>query len=156
MSKTNGSPISASQIQDLREQTGAGIMDCKKALEESGGNLEKARAWLRDRGVALAAKREGKEASKGLISSYIHLGGTVGVLLELNCETDFVAKTDEFKHLSRELAMQIAAMNPKGVAEFFKQEYIRDSSQTVDALIKSVIGKLGENIMVKRFARFEI
>ena len=89
MSKTNGSPISASQISDLREQSGAGIMDCKKALEESSGNVEKARAWLRDRGVALAAKREGKEALKGLVSSYIHLGGTVGVLLELNCETDF-------------------------------------------------------------------
>ncbi len=116
MSKTNGSPISASQIQDLREQTGAGIMDCKKALEEAGGNIEKARAWLRDRGVALAAKREGKEASKGLISSYIHLGGTVGVLLELNCETDFVALTDDFQNLVKELGMQIAAMRPRWVS----------------------------------------
>ena len=116
MSKTNGSPISASQIQDLREQTSAGIMECKKALEESGGNIEKARAWLRDRGVALAAKREGKEASKGLVSSYIHLGGTVGVLLELNCETDFVARTDDFQNLVKELGMQIAAMRPRWIS----------------------------------------
>jgi elongation factor Ts len=116
MSKTNGSPISATQIQDLREQTGAGIMDCKKALEESGGNFEKARAWLRDRGVALAAKREGKEASNGCVGSYIHVGGTVGVLLELNCETDFVARTDDFQNLVKELGMQIAAMKPRWVS----------------------------------------
>jgi len=116
MSKSNGSPISATQIQDLREQTGAGIMDCKKALEESGGNLEKAKAWLRDRGVALAAKREGKEASNGIVGSYIHLGGTVGVLLEVNCETDFVARTDDFQNLVKEIGMQIAAMRPRWVS----------------------------------------
>jgi elongation factor Ts len=116
MSKSNGSPISASQIQDLREQTGAGIMDCKKALEESGGNFEKARAWLRDRGVALAAKREGKEALNGVVGSYIHMGGTVGVLLELNCETDFVARTDDFQSLVKELGMQIAAMKPRWIS----------------------------------------
>jgi len=116
MSKTNGSPISATQIQDLREQTAAGIMDCKKALEESGGNVEKAKAWLRDRGVALAAKREGKEATKGMVGSYIHLGGTVGVLVELNCETDFVARTDDFQNLVKELGMQIAAMKPRWVS----------------------------------------
>jgi elongation factor Ts len=116
MSKTNGSPISASQIQDLREQTGAGIMDCKKALEESGGNVDKAKDWLRDRGVALAAKREGKEASNGMVGSYIHLGGTVGVLVELNCETDFVARTDDFQNLVKELGMQIAAMRPRWVS----------------------------------------
>lgn len=113
MSKTNGSPITANQIQELREQSGAGIMECKKALEESGGNIEKARAWLRDRGVALAAKREGKDASKGVVGSYIHAGGTVGVLLELNCETDFVARTDDFQNLVKELSMQIAAMKPR-------------------------------------------
>lgn len=116
MSKSNGSPVSASQIQDLREQTGAGIMDCKKALEESGGNFEKAKAWLRDRGVALAAKREGREALKGLVGSYIHAGGSVGVLIEINCETDFVARTDDFQNLVRELGMQIAAMRPRWVA----------------------------------------
>ncbi len=116
MSKANGSPISATQIQDLREQTGAGIMDCKKALEDSGGNFEKAKAWLRDRGVALAAKREGHEATKGLVGSYIHLGGTVGVLVEIDCETDFVARTDDFQILVKELGMQIAAMRPRWVS----------------------------------------
>jgi elongation factor Ts len=116
MSKANGSPISASQIQDLREQTGAGIMDCKKALEESGGNVEKAKAWLRDRGVALAAKREGKLATNGAVGSYIHLGGTVGVLVEINCETDFVARTDDFQNLVKEMGMQIAAMRPRWVS----------------------------------------
>src|SRR5258708_16534764 len=116
MSKTNGSPINATQIQDLREQTGAGIMDCKKALEESGGNLEKAKAWLRDRGVALAAKREGREASDGIVGSYVHAGGSVGVLLEVNCETDFVARTDGFQNLVKELGMQIAAMRPRWVS----------------------------------------
>ncbi len=116
MSKTNGSPISATQIQDLREQTGAGIMDCKKALEESGGNFEKAKAWLRDRGVALAAKREGREATNGVVGSYIHVGGTVGVLVEVNCETDFVARTDDFQSLVKELGMQIAAMRPRWVS----------------------------------------
>src|SRR5882672_9425622 len=116
MSKTNGSPISATQIQDLREQSGAGIMDCKKALEESGGNLEKAKAWLRDRGVALAAKREGKLAANGVVGSYIHLGGTVGVLVEINCETDFVARTDDFQNLVKEIGMQIAAMRPRWIS----------------------------------------
>src|SRR5207245_9016126 len=99
MSNANGSPISATQIQDLREQTGAGIMDCKKALEESGGNFEKAKAWLRDRGVALAAKRESREASNGMVGSYIHVGGTVGVVVEVNCETDFVARSYVFTSL---------------------------------------------------------
>src|SRR5437879_427767 len=116
MSKANGSPISATQIQDLREQTGVGIMDCKKALEESGGNFEKAKAWLRDRGVALAAKREGRQATNGLVCSYIHVGGTVGVLIEVNCETDFVARTDDFQNLVKELGMQIAAMRPRWVS----------------------------------------
>ncbi len=116
MSKSNGNPITATQIQDLREQTGAGIMECKKALEESSGDLDKAKAWLRDRGVALAAKREGRETSKGLVGSYIHVGGSVGVLLELNCETDFVARTDDFQSLVKELGMQIAAMRPRWVA----------------------------------------
>src|SRR5207245_11287529 len=98
MSNANGSPISATQIQELREPAGVCIMDCKQALEESGGNFEKAKAWLRDRGVALAAKREGRQATNGLVGSYIHVGGTVGVLIEVNCETDFVARTDDFQN----------------------------------------------------------
>jgi elongation factor Ts len=115
MAGTNGAPISATQIQDLREQTGAGIMECKKALEEAHGNAQKAKEILRDRGVALAAKKEGRSAQNGLIGSYIHQGGQIGVLLELSCETDFVARTDDFQHLLRELCFQVAAMSPQWV-----------------------------------------
>src|SRR5882672_10973065 len=116
MSGANGTPITASQIQELREQTGAGIMDCKKALEESHGNMEKAKNWLRDRGVALAAKKGGRMAKEGLIGSYIHAGGKLGVLVELNAETDFVARTDDFQQLLKELCMQIAAAAPRWVS----------------------------------------
>jgi elongation factor Ts len=116
MSTTNGSPITAAQIQELREQTGAGIMECKKALQESHGNMDKAKTWLRDRGVALAAKKEGRLAQKGLVGSYIHSNGSVGVLVELSCETDFVARTDDFQNLLKELTMQIAAMRPRWVS----------------------------------------
>src|SRR5882672_3417534 len=103
MSGANGTPITASQIQELREQTGAGIMDCKKALQESHGNMEKAKVWLRDRGVAIAAKKGGRLAKEGLIGSYIHHGAKLGVLLELNSETDFVARTDVFQQLLNDL-----------------------------------------------------
>src|ERR1051326_4100455 len=161
MSKSNGSPISANQIQDLREQTGAGIMDCKKALEESGGNLEKAKAWLRDRGVALAAKREGKEASKGMVGSYIHAGGNVGVLLELNCETDFVARTDDFQNLVKELGMQIAAMKPRWIArdqvpqealEAKKKEFAQEALQENKSA--SVAEKIAEGKLDKYLTEF--
>ena len=154
MSKSNGSPVSATQIQDLREQTGAGIMDCKKALEESGGNFDKAKAWLRDRGVALSAKREGREALKGDVGSYIHAGGSVGVLLEINCETDFVARTDDFQNLVRELGMQIAAMRPRWIArdqvpadameakrKEFEQEAVKENKPAPVA-VKIAEGKL--------------
>jgi elongation factor Ts len=116
MAGTNGAPITASQIQELREQTGAGIMECKRALEEAHGNAQKAKDILRDRGVALAAKKEGRLAQKGLIGSYIHPGGQMGVLLELSCETDFVARTDDFQNLLRELCFQVAAMSPLWVS----------------------------------------
>ncbi|MFA5975607.1 MAG: translation elongation factor Ts [Elusimicrobiota bacterium] len=203
MSGTNGTPIAASQIQDLREQTGAGIMECKKALQEANGNLEKAKAWLRDRGVALAAKKAGRTAQKGLIASYIHGGGSVGVLVELSCETDFVARTEDFQNLSREIAMQIAAMRPRWVsrdqvqaeavaekrkefehdalkenkpaavaakiaegkldkylADFclLEQGYIREPSGKVKVkdLLTEAVAKLGENIVIRRFVRYEI
>jgi elongation factor Ts len=116
MAGSNGTPITSGQIQELREATGAGIMDCKKALEESHGNMEKAKVWLRDRGVAIAAKKGGRMAKEGLIGSYIHAGGKLGVLVELNSETDFVARTDDFQNLLRELCMQIAAAAPRWVS----------------------------------------
>jgi len=116
MSGANGTPITASQIQELREMTGAGIMDCKKALQEGHGNMEKAKAWLRDRGVVIAAKKGGRLAKDGLVSSYIHAGGKLGVLVEINCETDFVARTDDFQHLIKEICMQIAAAGPRWIS----------------------------------------
>lgn len=116
MPATNGAPVSASQISELREQTGAGIMECKKALEESQGNVEKAKVWLRDRGVALAAKKGGRLAKEGLIGTYIHAGGKLGVLVELSCETDFVARTEDFQALLKEICMQVAAAGPRWVS----------------------------------------
>ncbi|WP_457621246.1 translation elongation factor Ts [Persephonella sp.] len=191
----------AKLVKTLREMTGAGILECKKALEETGGNLEEAVELLRKRGIAKAAKKAGRETKEGIIHSYIHAGGRVGVLLELNCETDFVARNEVFKELANEIALQIAAMKPQYVSredipreviekegeiareaaiaegkpehiaekiaegkleKFFKevclleQPYIKDDKKTIEDLIKEYIAKLGENIKVSRFCRYEI
>lgn len=143
-------------LKQLREETQASIADCKKALEESGDDYKKAIEWLKKRGIEKAEKKSDRETSQGLIESYIHQNGKVGALVEVLCETDFVARTDEFKKLCHELAMQVVAMNPKNVETLLKQEYIRDSSLTIESLVKSVIGKLGENIVIKSFTRLEI
>ena len=143
-------------LKKLRDETAASIADCRLALDESGGDYKKALAWLKKRAVEKAEKKAGRETSQGIIEAYIHHGGKVGVLVELLCETDFVVKTDEFKHLAREIALQIAAMDPKDVETLLKQEYIRDASVKIEQLVKGVIGKLGENITVKRFVRYEI
>jgi len=142
-------------VQKLREITGAGVMDCKRALDEGGGDIDKATTIIRERGLGKAAKKAGRDTSSGVIDAYIH-NDRVGVLIELDCETDFVAKTDEFKTLAREIAMQIAAMNPADVDELLLQQYIRDGAQTVGDLITQNIAKIGENIKVGRFVRFEI
>ena len=145
-------------------------MDSKRALEEAGGDFTKAEALLNEKGLASAAKKAGRETSEGLVVSYIHTGGRVGSLVELNCETDFVARTEDFETLGRNLAMQIAAMTPlhvdrESVPEgedikdeqlLLEQEYIRDSSMKVAELVKETIGKLGENIRIRRFSRFEL
>jgi len=146
-------------------------MDSKRALEEADGDLAKAEALLNEKGLASAAKKAGRETSEGLVVSYIHTGGRVGSLVELNCETDFVARTDDFEALGRNLAMQIAAMNPlyvdresvpedvEGVKDeelLVNQEYIRDSSMQIGEVVKETIGKLGENIRIRRFSRFEL
>lgn len=196
-------PITAALIKELRDETGAGMMECKKALEASDGDKEKAKAWLRDRGVALAAKKEGRAAEKGMVGSYIHHSGTVGVLLELNCETDFVARTEDFQKLHQELCFQIAAMKPRWVsrdqvpadildskkkefeaeaieqkkpaaiaakiaegkldswlADFclLDQAYARETSGKVKIrdLVTEAVAKMGENILVRRFVRFEV
>ena len=148
--------VNLEQLKKLREATSASIIDCRKALEESNGDYKEALKWLQKHGVEKAAKKEGRETSQGIIDSYIHAGGRVGVLLELACETDFVARTADFKNLAHELSMQIAAMNPKDVHALLTQEYIRDPKQKITDVIKGVIATLGENIKIKRFQRFEI
>ncbi len=142
-------------IKKLREQTGAGIADCKEALKESKGDFNKAKEWLKKKGLDKAKSKSEREVKTGIVEVYSH-GGKVGVLVEVLCETDFVAKTPDFKNLAHELALQIASMNPSSVEEFLSQEYIRDNTMTVDQLIKSVIGKLGENIQVGRFERIAL
>lgn len=142
-------------IKKLREQTGAGIADCKEALKFSQGNFEKAKEWLKRKGLDKAKSKSEREVKAGVVDVYSH-NGKVGVLVELLCETDFVARTAEFKNLAHELSLQIASMNPSSMEELLEQEYIRDDTQTVDQLIKSVAGNLGENIQVGRFERIAL
>jgi len=193
--------ISIELVKDLRQRTGAGIVDCKAALQESKGNMEGAIEYLRKKGLATAAKKAGRIATEGLIASYIHAGGKIGVLVEINCETDFVAKTEDFQNFVKNMAMHIAAANPQfirredvphhvlekereiyrtqalesgkpekvidkiveGKLERFysetcllEQTYIRDSDLTVKEVLDGMIGKLGENIAIRRFARFQL
>lgn len=140
-------------IKQLREETKAGIADCKQALQESGGNMAKAKELLNEWGVLKAAKKGDRETTVGVVESYIHAGGKVGALVSLGCETDFVARTDEFKHLAREIAMQVAAMKPKDAEELLQQPYIRDQKVTIGDLVKQTIAKVGENIQVVQFTR---
>lgn len=139
-------------IKKLREQTGAAVADCRQALKESGGDMEKAKELLKKKGLDKAAAKLEREVKAGVVDVYSH-AGKVGVMVELLCETDFVARTDDFKNLAHELALQIASMNPASLEELLKQEYIRDQSMTVEQLIKSVVAKVGENIQVGRFER---
>lgn len=143
-------------LKKLRTETGVSIADCRKALEETDNNYEKAKEWLKKHGMEKASKKSDRETSQGLIESYIHQNGRVGVLVELLCETDFVARTSEFKQVAHEIALQISAMNPQDTDALLKQEYIRDGSITISDLVKQAIAKLGENIVVKRFQRLEI
>lgn len=194
-------PISAQQVKELRERTGAPWGDCKAALTESKGDMEGAVAFLRKKGLASAKKRAGRATLEGIIGSYIHTGGKIGVLVELNCETDFVARTDEFLHLAHDLAMHIAASDPRFLSQaevtpeilakereiykaqaaatgkpekviekivegkmekfyeevcLMEQHFIKDPGQTVGQIVASAIGKLGENINVRRFVRFKL
>lgn len=148
--------FSIEQLKKLREETQAGVADCRKALEDANGDFDKAKKLLGERGLEKAAKKEGKETSQGIIASYVHANGKVGVLVELRCETDFVARTDEFKALAHEMTLQIAAMNPKNVEELLKSDYIRDTKLTMQALVKLTISKLGENITVANFTRMTL
>ncbi len=143
-------------IKKLRDETSASIADCRKALEETDGNYEKALDWLKKHGIEKAEKKADRETGQGLVESYIHQNGKVGSVLVILCETDFVARTEDFKKLAHEIAMQVAAMDPKDVDTLLKQEYIRDNSVTINDLVKQTIAKLGENIVVREFKRFEI
>ncbi|OGE64623.1 translation elongation factor Ts [Candidatus Daviesbacteria bacterium RIFCSPLOWO2_02_FULL_36_7] len=142
-------------IKKLREQTGAGIADCREALKEADGDLENAKEILKKKGLDKASSKSDREVKAGIVDVYSH-GGRVGVLVELLCETDFVARTDDFKNLAHELSLQIASMNPSSLEELLSQEYVRDNQQTIDQLIKGVIGKVGENIQVGRFERIAL
>ena len=193
--------ISATMVKQLREKTGVGIMDCKEALSQSNGDIDNAIDFLRKKGLATAQKRAGRAMSEGLIQSYIHMGGKLGVLVEINCETDFVAKNDDFKEFAKNIAMHIAATNPVGIAsddvpdevinkekeiyraqalelgkpenvidkivkgklnKFYKdncllnQAYVRNPDVNISDLLNDLIAKMGENITIKRFARFQI
>lgn len=142
-------------IKKLRGETGAGVADCKLALSEAKGDMEKAKEILKKKGLDRAFQKSEREVKAGLVEVYSH-NGKVGVLVELLCETDFVARTGEFKNLAHELALQVASMNPQSLKELLSQEYIRDSFLTVDQLVKSVVGKLGENIQIGRFERYSL
>ena len=153
MAKTK---VSLNEIKNLRAKTKAGVMDCRKALEAAGGEMKAAEIWLREKGISRAEKRSHRETSQGFIEAYSHANGKIVAVVELLCESDFVAKTDEFQKLAHELAMQVAAMNPDGVEDFLKQNWIRDESKTIDSLVKDLSGKTGENIQVGQMARFEL
>lgn len=148
--------ISLKQIKKLRLETKSGVMDCRRALEASKGDFEKAKKWLKQKGMTMASKKKDRETKAGLIEAYIHSGSQVGAMVKLSCETDFVGQTKEFKQLVHELAMQAAAMKPKTVKELLEQEYIRDADKKIKDLIKGTIAKVGENIKVEEIVRMEV
>jgi len=163
--------VTVEEIKSLRERTGAGIMDCKRALEDSKGNIAKAEEILKEIGLAAAAKKSDRTTSEGLIESYIHSGNRIGALVELACETDFVARTSEMKELAHNLAMQVAAMSPVYISSeerepqeerpaeeicLLQQTFIKDQSRKVEDVVQEVKAKVGENIRINRFARFAL
>lgn len=145
--------ITAQQVKQLREETGAGIMDAKKALTESNGNVEKAKEWLKAKGLERADKKADRETGVSFIFSYVHFNGKVGTLVKLACETDFVAKTDDFQNLGKELAMQVASMGATAAEELLEQDYLRDPKKKISELVKEVSGKTGENVRVLAIAK---
>ena len=148
--------ISASHVRELREQTGAGIMEAKEALAEAEGDMEKAMAILRERGVAKAAKKANRETREGRVVSYMHATGKLGVLLILYSETDFVARNEQFMQLAHDIAMHIAGMDPETAEELLAQEFIKDPSKKVQDVLNEYIARLGENIQIGDFVRYEL
>jgi elongation factor Ts len=150
------SSISMADIKKLREKTGAGVMDAKKALEESNGDMKKAEAWVKEKGMARAEKKSDRETKEGYIASYVHTTGKVAALVEIQCETDFVARNEEFRSMAQNVAMQVASMNPETVEELLAQDFIKDGSQTIDQLVKGLSGKIGERFVVSKFVRYQV
>lgn len=161
--------VTTDKIKELREKTGVGIMDCKKALTDCEGNLDAAIVMLREKGFAVAEKKRGRALGSGLVESYIHPGGRVGALVEVNCETDFVARTPDFNELVHDIAMQVAAMKPMCISSdevpegetpeevcLLLQPFIKDPQKRIEDIIVETIAKVGENIGVRRFSRFEL
>src|SRR3990170_4429430 len=146
--------VNASSVKELRDKTGAGIMDCKKALAESAGDIEKAVDYLRRKGLAAAARKMGRVAAEGLVGAYIHAGGKIGVLVEINCETDFVARTAEFQALLKDIAMQVAAASPRVVRR--EEVSAADPDKNISNVINDAIARFGENIQIRRFARYHL
>lgn len=140
--------ITVDQIKKLRDETGLGIMDVRKALTESDGDTKKAKAWLTKKGLKRAEEKAERDTSAGYVFSYVHFNGKVGSLIKIACETDFVAKTEDFQNLGKEIAMQVASMKPESVEELLKQDYLRDPSKTIEGMIKNLSGKTGENIRI--------
>ena len=143
-------------VKELRSLCGAGVSDCQKALREANGDVKKALTILRKQGQEIAAKKAEREAREGVVAAYMHANQKIGSMVVLSCETDFVARTEEFKNLAYELAMQVAAMAPTSIEELLAQEYIRDPQIKVGELIAQTVGKIGENIKVKEFVRLEV
>ncbi|MBI3314380.1 MAG: elongation factor Ts [Candidatus Omnitrophica bacterium] len=146
----------AGDIKRLREETSCGVIDCKKALEEAKGDFVKAKALLRKRGLEMAAKKSGRAAREGRIEAYVHHGNKIGVVVEVNCETDFVARSGDFCTFTRDVAMHIAAMDPENVQVLLGQPFVKDTGKTVGDLLNELVAKIGENIVVGRFVRFKI
>ena len=163
--------VTTAMVKELRDRTGAGIMDTKRALDAAGGVMEVAEKALAEKGLATAMKKGGRETSEGVIQSYVHTGNRIGAMVELNCETDFVARTPEFNELARDLAMQVAAMSPIHIERdmvpedagdvpteevLTEQQYIKDPGKTVSELVTEMIARVGENVRIRRIARFEL
>lgn len=148
--------ITTEQIKELRDDTGVSVMQCKKALEEARGDMEQAKLILRKTAGATADKKQGRTLGSGTVASYIHSDGTVGTIVELLCETDFVARNEEFKSVARDIAMHITAMNPETIEDLLDQEFIKDTSKTIRNLVEEVIQKFGEKSEIGKFARFGV
>lgn len=146
----------AADIKNLREETGAGMMDCKKALEESNGDMDAAREWVKKRGLAKAEKTADRETKEGYIATYVHSNNRVAAMVEIRCETDFVARNPEFQEMARNVAMQVVSMSPATVDELLAQEFIKNPSQKIEELVKGLSGKIGERFVIHRFVRYEV